>query len=104
MNGSIIELPSLASELGLSPNTTPAKPPAIPATPARPTFSYRVNAFSLITGAVDTTGSATFTPFNPAVSSGDFASLSVGASTTIQLTDGDVPQPNTRAPGRLVDA
>ena len=102
MNGSIIELPALASELGLSPNTTPAKPPAIPATPARPTFSYRVNAFSLITGAVDTTGSATFTPFNPAVSSGDFASLAAGTSTTMSLTVDDVQQSKTPALGWLV--
>jgi hypothetical protein len=102
MNGTIVELPALASELGLSQSTTLATRVSQPATPAREKFSYTVNAFSLVTGGVDTTATATFTPFNPAVSSGDFASLAPSASATFTLTaDGDQQQ-RTPALGWLV--
>lgn len=93
MNGSIIELPALASELGLSQGAKP-KPPV--------KFSYRVNAFSLTTGDVDTTGSATFTPFQPPLSSGDFATLESGASTSFTLTIDRPLQSQAPALGWLV--
>ena len=93
MNGSVIELPALASELGILPRAKP-KPPV--------KFSYTVNAFSLITGDVDTTGSATFTPFNPALSSGDFATLGPGASTSFTLKMNRPQQSQTPALGWLV--
>jgi minor extracellular serine protease Vpr len=101
MNGSLIELPALASELGLS-----AKTMAKHKGPLRQKFAYSVNAFSLVPGLpaapVDTTGSATFNPFNPAVSSGDFATLAPGASTTIPLTIDRDQQLTTPARGWLV--
>ena len=62
MNGSTIELPLLASDLGRQEG-----------------FSYTFNAFSIVPGGfVDTTGSALFNPFAPAVSSGDFATIAPG--------------------------
>jgi len=52
MNGSLIELPALASELGLS-DKIKAKHQG----PLRQKFTYSVNAFSLVPGdPVDTTG------------------------------------------------
>jgi minor extracellular serine protease Vpr len=100
MNGTIIELPTLASDLGLSQKTNP---PAKHSGHAREKFSYSVNAFSIVPGTfVDTTGSATFTPFDPAVSSGDFATLAPGASTTIPLTIDKEQQHKTHALGWLI--
>jgi hypothetical protein len=93
MNGSVIELPALASELGLSQRSKPNPPVK---------FSYRVNAFSLTTGAVDTTGSATFTPFNPPLSSGDFATLVSGESKSFTLTINQPQQSRVQALGWLV--
>ena len=73
MNGSTIELPTLASDLGLSPSGKG--------------ITYTVNAFSVVPGgAVDTTGSASFNPYAPSVSSGDFATIAPGASTSFTLT------------------
>jgi hypothetical protein len=102
MNGSIIELPALASELGLSQTVKPGKAPGSAAVPSKDRFTYRVNAFSLTTGAVDTTGSATLSPFNPALSSGDFATLGPGASTSFTLTVDQSQLATTPALGWLV--
>jgi minor extracellular serine protease Vpr len=78
MNGSTVELPALASDLGLSQAPGSGNP--------KTAFSYSVNAFSIVPGAfVDTTSTATFDPFNPPVSSGDFATLSPGASASLPL-------------------
>ncbi len=50
-------------------------------------ITYSVNAFSLKPGGlVDVTGSASINPFTPSVSSGDFAALGPGASTSFTLT------------------
>jgi subtilisin family serine protease len=77
MNGSTIELPTLASDLGLSQKGGPKKQQ----------FSYTVNAFSVVPGTfVDTTGTATYNPFNPAVSSGDFTAVAAGGSASLPLT------------------
>jgi subtilisin family serine protease len=92
MNGSTIELPAVASEIGLVQKS--AKPV---------TFAYAVNAFSLVPGGlVDTTGAALFDPFHPAVSSGDFATVSAGGSTSLPLSIDKSQQAKTPARGWLV--
>jgi hypothetical protein len=93
MNGSTIELPAVASEIGLVQKA--AKPTA---------FRYAVNAFSLVPGGiVDTTGSALFDPFHPAVSSGDFSPLAAGGGTaSLPLSIDKSQQAKTPALGWLV--
>jgi subtilisin family serine protease len=86
MNGSTIELPTMASDLGLSGG-----------------FSYTVNAFSLVPGGiVDTTGTGSFDPFNPAVSTGDFANVPAGGAGSLSLTVNRGLQEKTKALGWLV--
>jgi minor extracellular serine protease Vpr len=81
MNGSTIELPTLASDLGLSQRANGV------GTVKKQGLTYSVDAFSLVPGgSVDVTGSASINPFSPSVSSGDFASLAAGASTSFTLT------------------
>jgi minor extracellular serine protease Vpr len=91
MNGSTVELPTLASDIGLSSSTT---------------FRYSVNAFSLVPGGlVDTTGAASFNPFNPAVSTGDgsLPMVSAGGGTaSLPLTVNRGLQQSTHALGWLV--
>jgi subtilisin family serine protease len=91
MNGSIVELPTLASDLGLSQKATGVGPVK------KQGITYSVNAFSLKPGGlVDVTGSASINPFTPSVSSGDFAALGPGASTSFTLavdTDQQKAQP-----------
>ena len=92
MNGSTIELPAVASEIGLVQKS--AKPSA---------FRYAVNAFSLVPGGfVDTTGAASFDPFHPAVSSGDFATVPAGGSGSLSLSIDKSQQAKTPALGWLV--
>jgi minor extracellular serine protease Vpr len=77
MNGSTIELPTLASDLGLSQQGGSKKQE----------FSYTVNAFSVVPGTfVDTTGTGRFNPFDPAVSSGDFAVVPAGGAASLPLS------------------
>jgi minor extracellular serine protease Vpr len=71
MNTSTMELPTLASEVGLSA--------------AYPAFRYTVTAFDATTGSIDPTSTAAFNAYNPAVSTGEFATLAPGASTRIGL-------------------
>jgi len=81
MTGSTIELPALASALGLSQRPAGVGPVK------KQGMTYRVVAFSLKPGGfVDVTGSASFNPFSPSVSSGDFAKLPSGASATFTVT------------------
>jgi hypothetical protein len=91
MNGSTIELPALAGDLGLS-----ARPDGVGAV-KKQGMTYLVAAFSLKPGGfVDVTGSTTFNPFSPSVSSGDFASLLPGSATSFGLivdTDQQKAQP-----------
>jgi minor extracellular serine protease Vpr len=97
MNGSTIELPTLASDIGLSQG-------------GKSTFTYSVNAFSNVPGGiVDTTGSAVFDPFNPAVSSGVFnpdgslITVSAGPGTaSLPLSVNRGLQQSTHALGWLV--
>ena len=75
MNGSTIELPVLASELGLDPDVNSTK------------FGYSVASFSLVPGGlVDTTGVGQFRSHQPPVTTGDFFSLAPGANRDVQLT------------------
>jgi hypothetical protein len=98
MNGSTIELPALASDLGLLQKA--AKPT---------TFRYWVNAFSNVPGGiVDTTGSALFDPFHPPVSSGVLntdgtpTAVPAGGSASLPLTIDKSQQAKTPALGWLV--
>jgi subtilisin family serine protease len=98
MNGSTIELPAVASEIGL---TQKAAKPA--------TFRYTVNAFSIVPGGiVDTTGVASFDPFHPAVSSGVLnpdgtpIAVAAGGSTSLPLSIDKSQQAKTPALGWLV--
>jgi minor extracellular serine protease Vpr len=98
MNGSTIELPALASEIGLADKAGKGA-----GSGRAQQFTYAVNAFSLVPGTfVDTTSSATFNPFTPAVSSGDLATLAPGATASIQLTADAGQQKKTPALGWLV--
>ena len=98
MNGSTIELPALASDIGLAQKA--AKPMA---------FRYWVNAFSLVPGGfVDTTSSALFDPFHPAVSSGVLnedgtpTAIPAGGSAELPLSIDKSQQAKTPALGWLV--
>jgi subtilisin family serine protease len=73
MNGSVVELPALASEIGV--------------TSAKPSFDYTVTGFTPLDSAlVDPTGTASFDAFAPAVNTGQFADLQPGASGSVPLT------------------
>jgi len=72
MNGSTIELPVLASDLGLDSSTK---------------FDYSVASFSIVPDAlVDTTGVGHFRSHKPPVSTGAFVSLAPGQTQSITLT------------------
>ncbi|HEX3224858.1 MAG TPA: S8 family serine peptidase [Gaiellaceae bacterium] len=89
MNGSIIELPLLASDLGLSDGAG--------------TITYAVDSFSELSSGVDTTGAATLDVFHPALSSGDFASLAPnGGSDSFTFTEQNDAVKKTHALGWLI--
>jgi minor extracellular serine protease Vpr len=72
MNSTIIELPALASDMGI--------------TAASPSFRYAITGFDLATGAVDQVpGVAPFNAFAPSVSNGDFLPIAAGKSATLPL-------------------
>jgi subtilisin family serine protease len=71
MNTSTMELPTLASEIGLSA--------------AHPSFTYGLTAFDLENGAVDPAGTAEFDVWSPAVSTGAFETVDPGDSARIDL-------------------
>jgi hypothetical protein len=72
MNGSVVELPFLSSDIGTTGTSGP--------------FTYTVTGFSIVPGSlVDTTGTASYDPYRPAVDSGQFLPLDPGQSGTIQL-------------------
>ena len=100
MNGSVVELPLLASDLGLSQN--PSNPGPGKRGGQSQQFTYAVNAFWLVGGGVDSTSAATFNPFVPPVSSGDFATLPPGSATAMSLTVDKDQQKKTPALGWLV--
>jgi minor extracellular serine protease Vpr len=73
MNGSTVELPTFASDLGLSS--------------AKPTFSYAAAGFSVENGSADfVPGTAKFNAFAPTISTGDFLKIPAGKSATLGLT------------------
>jgi len=97
MNGSTIELPALASDLGLFQKTEGVGPVK------KQGLTYSVAAFSLVPGGfVDITGSASINPFSPPVSSGDFATLAPGASPSFTLIVDPDQQKKQPALGWLV--
>jgi hypothetical protein len=97
MNGSTIELPALASELGLFQKAEGVGPVK------KQGLTYKVAAFSLVPGGfVDVTGSASINPFSASVSSGDFATLGPGASSSFTLTVDPDQQKKQPALGWLV--
>jgi minor extracellular serine protease Vpr len=72
-NGSTVELPTFASDLGLSAT--------------KPSFTYAAAGFSVENGAADfVPGSATFNAFAPTVSNGNFLNIGAGASATLPLS------------------
>jgi len=90
MNGSTIELPTLASDLGLFDKGTKLPPGQ---GPAQQQFTYTVNSFSEVPGTfVDTTGVAAFNPFSPALSNGVFnedgslTAVPAGGTASLPLT------------------
>ena len=89
MNGSIIELPALASDMGI--------------TSASPKFSYSITGFDLGNGTVDAVpGAAPFNAFAPSVSNGQFFSLASGAKATLPLSVNIAGQKATPALGWMV--
>jgi hypothetical protein len=83
MNGSVVELPALASEIGLSA--------------AKPSFSYTVTGFTPLDSALaDPTGTASFDAYDPAVNTGQFADLKPGASGSVPLTVDRAKQRSTK--------
>jgi hypothetical protein len=73
MNGSVVELPALASEIGI--------------TAAHPAFDYKITGFSLQTGSADgVSGVAHYDVFSPATSNADYIALAPGASSVLNLT------------------
>jgi minor extracellular serine protease Vpr len=73
MNGSVVELPALAGDMGI--------------TDVAPAFSYSVTGFDLVSGDIDAVpGTAAFDAFTPAVSNGQFAFLASGTSATVPLS------------------
>jgi subtilisin family serine protease len=89
MNGSVIELPALASDMGI--------------TAAAPTFSYSITGFDLNTGAVDPVpGTAQYNAFAPSLSNGDFVSLGSGKSATLPLSVNVALQATTPSLGWMI--
>jgi hypothetical protein len=87
MNGSIVELPFLASEIGL--------------TPGHSRFVYAVESFSLLSGATDVTDAGVFDAHSMPVSTGNFLTLNPGASGSVSLTVNAGQQAQTPAKGWL---
>jgi minor extracellular serine protease Vpr len=73
LNGSVIELPALASDLGLKSSSA--------------AFSYSITGFDGITGNVDAVaGQALYNAFSPSVSNAQFVPLAAGASAKLPLS------------------
>jgi len=89
MNGSVIELPALASEMGI--------------TAAAPKFTYSITGLDLITGNVDAVpGTATYDAFAPSVSNGQYVSLARNSSATLPISVNVSLQKATPALGWMV--
>jgi subtilisin family serine protease len=89
MNGSVIELPAIASDMGI--------------TSAAPTFSYAITGVDLINGTIDSVpGTAPYNAFTPSLSNGQFISLASGASATLPLSANLSLQKTTPSLGWMV--
>lgn len=89
MNGSVVELPAPASEVGV--------------TGARPRFDYKAAGFSVLDSTLaDETGSASFDAFHPALSTGDFADVPSGGQATLPLSMDRAAQRVAKSLGWLV--
>lgn len=88
MNGSIVQLPLLASEIGLGSG--------------HGRFSYTVQSFALVTGATDVTGSAAFDAFTPAVSTGEAGAVAPGGRLDVSLTANKAQLAQTPVKGWLL--
>jgi minor extracellular serine protease Vpr len=89
MNGSVIELPAVASDLGL--------------TSSSPSFTYSITGFDLITGNIDAVpGTAPFNAFAPSVSNGQFFTLPTATSATLPLSVNIASQKAAPALGWMV--
>ena len=89
MNGSVIELPAIAGDMGI--------------TGASPKFSYSVTGVDLITGTVDSVpGTAAYNAFTPSLSNGQFISLAHGASATLPISATLALQTTTPSLGWMV--
>jgi hypothetical protein len=89
MNGSVIELPALASDLGLNASS--------------PAFSYSITGFDLITGNVDAVaGHALYNAFSPSVSNAQFVTLPAGRSAKLSLSVDPQLQRNAPALGWMI--
>ena len=89
MNGSVIELPTLAGFMGV--------------TAAAPTFTYSITGFDLNTGAIDSVpGKAKFNAFTPSVSNGQFIALASGASAVLPLSVDPALQAATPSLGWMI--
>jgi hypothetical protein len=88
MNTSTMELPTLASEIGLSAG--------------HGAFNYGVTAFDLENGAVDPTATARFNAFAPAVSTGEFETLAPGDSAKINLAYNQGAASSSKVKGWMV--
>jgi minor extracellular serine protease Vpr len=89
MNSSTLELPAIASHMGITADS--------------PAFTYSVVGFDLITGKVDSVpGAASYDPFNPSVSSGQFVSVNPGGSTFLPVAVDVAAQKTTPALGWMI--
>jgi hypothetical protein len=72
LNGSVLELPLLASDIGLTDASAP--------------FTYSVLGIDLVSGDIDSVPAlATYDAFHPSVSNGQYVALASGASATLPL-------------------
>ena len=80
MNGSTVELPTLASDLGLTPKSAGI------GDVKKEGITYTIRSFNVKGTGSDATGFTTINPFSPSVSSGDHLSLATGTAGSVQLT------------------
>ena len=89
MNGSVIELSAVASDMGISATA--------------PGFKYSITGFDLGTGTIDAVpGKGAFNAFAPSVSNGQFLVLGSGASATLPISVDPALQAKTPSLGWMI--
>ncbi len=89
MNSSVVELPALASDMGITESSA--------------AFKYSITGFDLITGTVDpVAGTAAYNAFSPALSNGQFISLAPRASATLPVSVNPTAQKAAPALGWMI--